>query len=121
MKSNRDFWDSAHRLADRLVPAGRLAAAGASLACGAPSAMGAQLDDFLQAADRGGCIETEVYRTIRAQGPEHTGDILHAALLAMAQRRAQQRAQGCDGDIATQAIAAGADPGHVLQATAAGL
>ncbi len=86
-----------------------------------PVAIAALLDDFLAAADRGQCIEGVTYRMIRENGPADAARIVEAALEAHAQRASQQRDLGCKGNIAAQAIAAGADPDQVLEATAAGL
>lgn len=85
----------------------------------AAPAVTAQL--FVAAADRGECIESEVYRLIRERGGEAAGSLVAAALEALSLRERQQRKLGCAGDIAAQAIAAGADPDQVLRATAAGL
>jgi hypothetical protein len=82
---------------------------------------GVLLDDFLQAADQGQCIESVTYRMIRQEGAVQASHIVQAALAALGERGQQQRALGCAGDIAAQAIAAGADPDQVLEATAAGL
>jgi hypothetical protein len=92
----------------------------ASLSAAAPGAA-SLVDEFLRAADAGECIESLTYRTIQRQGPAAAAAVVGAALAALAQREQQQRALGCDGDIAAQAIAAGADPDDVLAATAAGL
>ena len=78
-------------------------------------------NDFLQAADRGECIEHVAYRFIRLRGSHEAVPIVEAALTALARRVGQQRTLGCDGDIASQAIAAGGDPEQVLAATAANL
>lgn len=78
-------------------------------------------NDFLSAADQGQCIENVVFHVIQQRGVRQAGSVVHAALMAQAQRTAQQRSLGCSGDIAAQAIAAGADPEQVLKATAAGL
>ena len=77
--------------------------------------------EFLQAADSGECIENVTYRLVIRLGPDHAASVVSAALRALSERESQQRALGCVGDIATQAIAAGADPDDVLEATAAGL
>lgn len=96
--------------------------ASACVLCVAQAACAAvSVDDILRIADQGQCIESVTFRLIRQQGPAHAAGIVHAALLAMAQRDQQQRSLGCEGDIAAQAIAAGADPDEVLKATAAGL
>ena len=79
------------------------------------------LNDFLRAADEGQCIESVVFQKIRQRGPEQAGAMVRAAVAALAERGQQQRALGCEADIAAQAIAAGADPDEVLRATAAGL
>ena len=76
---------------------------------------------FLAAADGGLCIESETFKAIRDEGTAQTLEIVQSSLDALAQRADQQRALGCSGDIAAQAIAAGADPDAVLAATAAGL
>ena len=76
---------------------------------------------FLDASDGGECIESVTYRMIRENGTRAASPVVRAALVAMAQREQNQRLLGCAGDIAAQAIAAGADPAAVLQATAAGL
>lgn len=81
----------------------------------------AVLDDFLVAADQGQCIEGVTFRLIKERGPRDAARIVEAALEAHSQRKHQQRLLGCAGDIAAQAIAAGADPDQVLEATAAGL
>jgi len=96
-----------------------IAMAGAMFA--ASSASAAFVDDLLAAADAGQCIETAAAGMITAQGADKAGDIVAAALQAAAQREEQQKALGCKGDFAAQAIAAGADPDDVLGATAAGL
>lgn len=72
-------------------------------------------------ADAGRCIEDVVYRRIEAGDGGDAVTLVKAATLALEQRAAQQRELGCNGDIAAQAIAAGADPQKVLEATAAGL
>jgi hypothetical protein len=79
------------------------------------------LDEFLRAADQGHCIEGVTFRLIQRQGPAEAATIVREALVALSQREQQQRSLGCAGDIAAQAIAAGADPDEVLEATAAGL
>ena len=79
------------------------------------------LNEYLRAADSGDCIENVTFTMIRERGPAHAEPIVTAALAALAQRVSQQRSLGCQGDIAAQAIAAGADPEKVLAATAAGL
>ncbi len=84
-------------------------------------AVAALLDDFLQAADNGECIESVTYRMIRFYGVGQTEAIVMDALKALSLRETQQRSMGCLGDIASQAIAAGANPEKVLAATAAGL
>ncbi|MDJ0739139.1 MAG: hypothetical protein QNJ91_05450 [Gammaproteobacteria bacterium] len=76
---------------------------------------------FLAAADAGQCIESVAFRLIRQHGGRGATQVVRSALIALGQREAHQRALGCSGDIAAQAIAAGADPAAVLQATAAGL
>ncbi|MBT8039943.1 MAG: hypothetical protein KJN78_06860 [Gammaproteobacteria bacterium] len=80
----------------------------------------ALLSDFLAAADRGECIEGVTFRLIQ-RGPDDAARIVEAALEALGHRQQQQRLLGCAGNIAAQAIAAGADPDQVLEATAAGL
>ncbi len=77
--------------------------------------------DFLKIADQGHCIEALVFRKIEQRGTAQARAIVRAAASALAQRAQQQRSLGCEGDIAAQAIAAGADPDEVLRATAAGL
>jgi len=84
-------------------------------------AIAAPLDDVLAAADRGQCIEDVAYRMIQQRGPANAVEVVRVAVEALQQRGEQQRSLGCQGDIAAQAIAAGADPDQVLQATAAGL
>lgn len=79
------------------------------------------LEDFLRAADKGECIEDVTYRMVEHRGATHATEVVAAALSALAARTEQQRSLGCDGAIAAQAIAAGADPADVLAATAAGL
>lgn len=86
-----------------------------------PVSIAALLDDFLVAADRGQCIEGVTYHMIHDRGPADAARIVEAALEAHARRERQQRNLGCKGNIAAQAIAAGADPDQVLEATAAGL
>lgn len=76
---------------------------------------------FELAAASGQCVENVTYLMIREQGPQNAAVIVHASLLVLFQHAEQQRALGCAGDIAAQAIAAGADPDVVLSATAAGL
>ena len=87
----------------------------------AQSAAAALVDDLLLAADDGQCIEIAAADMIRTQGPEQASTIVQAAMEALAQRELQQQALGCTGNIAGEAIAAGADPNDVLAATAAGL
>lgn len=79
------------------------------------------VDDFLVAADQGQCIEGVTFRLIKDRGSRNAASIVEAALKAHSQKQHQQRLLGCAGDIAAQAIAAGADPDQVLEATAAGL
>lgn len=79
------------------------------------------VDEFLRAADQGHCIEGVTFQLIQRQGPAEAATIVRAALAAHTRREQQQRALGCAGDIAAQAISAGADPDQVLEATAAGL
>lgn len=79
------------------------------------------LDEFLHAADQRQCIESAGFRIIRQRGAASATAVVQAAMAALAQRQRQQRALGCAGDIAVQAIAAGANPEQVLEATAAGL
>ena len=81
----------------------------------------ALVDEILRGADQGQCVESVTYRLIGDQGAGAAAGIVQAALTAVARREQQQRAMGCEGDIAAQAIAAGADPDEVLRATAAGL
>ncbi|MCB1723097.1 MAG: hypothetical protein H6959_01370 [Chromatiaceae bacterium] len=81
----------------------------------------AWLQRFLAEADRGHCIEGAVYNAIRENGAGSATAVVQSALRALDQRAEQQRALGCAGDIAAQAIDAGADPDAVLAATAAGL
>lgn len=106
-------------LRTRLAPGA--AAVGCGLLCLAASLHGAPIDEFLAAADRGHCIEDVVYREVSRLGDGDAAQLVSDALLALEQRKRQQRTLGCDGDIAAQAIAAGADPRAVLPATAAGL
>jgi hypothetical protein len=98
----------------------RLGSAIAAL-CLPVSSSACLVDDLLAAADQGQCIESVAYRMIQQSGSAGAGKIVQAALAALTHREQQQRALGCAGDIAAQAIAAGADPDLVLQATAAGL
>lgn len=79
------------------------------------------VDQFLDASAGGQCIESVTYRMIREHGRPQAGHIVHCALVALALHEQRQRGLGCSGDIAAQAIAAGADPDEVLHATAAGL
>jgi hypothetical protein len=81
----------------------------------------AAVSAFIAEADAGRCIEDVVYRRIESGDAEDPVTLVKAATLALGQRVTQQRELGCDGDIAAQAIAAGADPQKVLEATAAGL
>lgn len=97
-------------------PFSALAWTGAVVAGGSP----ATVDAFLAEADDGLCIEDVVYRRIES-GSGDAAMLVQAATRALEKRAEQQRELGCDGDIATQAIAAGADPQIVLEATAAGL
>jgi len=100
---------------------GRLLALSLASLSAAASSAASLVDEFLRAADNGECIESVTYRAIQRQGPAGASAVVGAALAALALRQRQQRALGCDGDIAAQAIAAGADPDDVLAATAAGL
>ena len=86
-----------------------------------PSAAAALLDEFIAGAVQGQCIEGITFRMIEERGPADATRIVEAAIEAYRQREHQQRVLGCTGDIAAQAIAAGAEPEQVLQATAAGL
>ena len=79
------------------------------------------VEHFLKASEGGQCIESVTYQLIGKRGTQSTTLIVQSALIALSQHEQQQRALGCTGDIAAQAIAAGADPTEVLQATAAGL
>ncbi len=79
------------------------------------------VEEFLVAADSGQCIESVTYKHIESRDKSEAGAIVANALAALSRRAEQQRALGCDGDVAAQAIAAGADPNEVLDATAAGL
>lgn len=92
----------------------------ASLQASVP-ARAALLDDFLAAADAGLCVERVVFRLLQQAEPDDAAAVIEAAIAAQTLRERQQRTLGCEGDIATQAIAAGADPAQVLRATAAGL
>ena len=103
------------------MPFRRLVPTAAFFIASGASAQGVSLDDFLSAADNGQCIESVAYRFIREHGTQRAGGIVETALNALSMREQQQRLLGCEGDIAAQAIAAGADPGMVLKATAAGL
>lgn len=94
-------------------------AVGAMLA--AVNASAAYLEDMLAAADAGQCIETAVADAIGKDGADKAGEIVSAGVQAAAMRESEQKALGCKGDIAAQAIAAGADPDDVLGATAAGI
>ncbi len=100
---------------------GRLLAVPAAMILISPVMAAGLLNDFVAAADRGQCIESVTFRLISDRGPADAAHIVEAALAAHAQREQQQRALGCKGNIAAQAIAAGADPEQVLEATAAGL
>ena len=95
-----------------------IAAAAISVAHHASAAL---IDDLLLAADDGQCIEIAAADMIRTQGPESASTIVQAAMEALSLRELQQQALGCTGNIAGEAIAAGADPNDVLAATAAGL
>jgi hypothetical protein len=107
------------RESDTLSPFGRRLVLLAALILPIPAGA-ALLGDFLVAADRGECIEGVTFRLIQ-RGPDDAARIVEAALEALGQRQQQQRMLGCAGNIAAQAIAAGADPDQVLEATAAGL
>ena len=87
----------------------------------APPAVAGLVDELLAAADKGQCIEAATFQMIQRRGPSNAGPVVQAALAALARRERQQHALGCDGDIAAQAISAGADPEQVLKASAAGL
>lgn len=93
----------------------------ALLICTVAQAVSQLLDEFMAASDRGQCIESVTFRLIEQHGPGRAEEIVHTALIVAAQRRSQQLALGCAGDISVQAILAGADPERVLKATAAGL
>lgn len=94
---------------------------GLAVSCAALPAAAAMLDDFLAAADQGRCIESVAYQMIRQHAATEAPQVVRSALVAHARRTRQQRTLGCEGDIAAQAIAAGADPQLVLDATAAKL
>lgn len=104
-------------LAARLLPAVLLAS---QLVWGSALADD-RIEAFVKAADKGLCIEDVVYREVSAAPAAHAVALVEAAMLALGRRETEQRQLGCAGDIATQAIAAGADPQVVLKATAAGL
>lgn len=108
-------------LFDTVGPIGRRLWAPFALVLLAPAAGAALLDEFIAAADQGQCIEGITFRMIDKRGPTDASRIVQAAIEAYRQREHQQRVLGCTGDIAAQAIAAGAEPEQVLQATAAGL
>ena len=113
------YRDLAQRFDIRARPGRRLLV---SVAFILPATAGAALlDDILAAADQGQCIESITFRLIKERGSAEASPVVDAALNALAQRDHQQRVLGCVGDVAAQAIAAGADPGQVLDATAAGL
>lgn len=97
---------------------------GVVLAVGGAQALGEDgplLGRFLDASAEGLCIESVTYRMIHEQGTRHAAGIVRSALVALGLEEQRQRDLGCSGDIAAQAIAAGADPDEVLHATAAGL
>ena len=102
-------------------PFGRRLAVPAAVVLVSPAMAAGLLDEFLAAADRGQCIESVTFGLISDRGPANAAEIVEAALAAHGQREQEQRALGCKGNIAAQAIAAGADPDQVLEATAAGL
>ena len=116
----RDLKTLAH-LSDIVGPLGRHLLVPAAVILLLPPAAAALLDDLLAAADHGQCIEGYTFRLIEERGPADATRIVKAAIEAYGQREHQQRVLGCTGDIAAQAIAAGAEPEQVLQATAAGL
>lgn len=120
MKPCPGFEDLAH-LSDTVGPLGRHLLVPVAVVLLAPPAGAALLDDFLAAADQGQCIEGFTFRLIEERGPADATRVVKAAIEAYGQREQQQRVLGCTGDIAAQAIAAGAEPEQVLQATAAGL
>lgn len=95
-----------------------LVAAGAMFAASTASAD--YFEDLLVAADDGECIEVAAAVMIESE-PDKAGEIVSAALQAVSLREEQQKALGCQGDVAERAIAAGADPDLVLGATAAGI
>ena len=108
-------------LSDTVAALRRYLRVSAAMGLLVPAAAAALLDDFLAAADQGQCIEGLTFRLIEERGPADASRIVEAAIEAYRQREHQQRVLGCSGDIAAQAIAAGAEPEQVLQATAAGL
>ena len=120
MKPFLGFGDLA-QLSDTSAPLGRHLLVAVVVVALVPPAAAALLDDFLAAADQGQCIEGFTFRLIDERGPGDASIIVKAAIEAHRQREHQQRVLGCTGDIAAQAIAAGAEPEQVLQATAAGL
>lgn len=91
------------------------------LACVGDALATPLMADFLRTADQGHCIEALVFRKIQQLSPGQARAIVRAAAGALSERASQQNSLGCEGDIAAQAIAAGADPDEVLSATAAGL
>lgn len=99
----------------------RPGSAGLALSLMALPVSAALLGDFLRAADQGQCIENVVHQMIQQRGAQQAAAVVQAAVAALAERAQQQRSLGCEGDIAAQAMAAGADPDEVLRATAAGL
>lgn len=111
----------AHSFAAHRVPRRLLTGVGVVVSWAAAPAAGAMLDDLLAAADQGRCIESVTFEMIRGNAAGEAPQVVQSALMAHSQRARQQRSLGCEGDIAAQAIAAGADPGQVLEATAAGL
>lgn len=66
------------------------------------------------------CLENVVTEMIQARGLEQTANIVAAASLVFGEVSERQKELGCSGNIGQAAIAAGADPAEVLEATAAG-
>lgn len=66
------------------------------------------------------CLEAITAALIKQRGLGQASNIVAAAYLVLGELAEQQKSLGCTGTIGQAAIVAGADPGEILEATAAG-
>lgn len=93
----------------------------AAMMAASATAMADATGDLRAAAAAGTCLETAVGDMVKTQGADSAKEIISAAYAVLAEVGDAQKAAGCSGNIGQSAIAAGADPNDVLEATAAGL